>query len=47
MDFEADEIAQKISCNHCNERWTDVYKLVAVADADSGEIVASVSIPAK
>src|ERR1700730_17439677 len=36
MDFEAGEIAQRISCHECKERWTDVYKLVAVADPDSG-----------
>jgi len=47
MDFEAGEIAQRISCHKCNERWTDVYKLVAVADADSGEIIASILIPAE
>ena len=29
MDFEAGEIAQRISCHECGERWTDVYKLAA------------------
>jgi hypothetical protein len=47
MDFDSGEIAQRISCHECNERWTDVYKLVAVADADSGELIASISIPAE
>ncbi len=47
MDFEAGEIAQRISCHDCNERWTDVYKLVAVADSDSGVIIASISIQAE
>ncbi len=45
MNFEAGEIAQKISCHKCDEQWTDVYKLVAVADAESGEIIASISMP--
>jgi transposase-like protein len=44
MDFDWDGIAQRISCHECNERWTDVYTLVAVADADSGAIIASVPI---
>ena len=47
MIFEAGEIAQRISCHKCNEQWTDVYKLAAVADADSGETIASISIPAE
>jgi transcription elongation factor Elf1 len=47
MDFEAGEIAQRISCHKCDERWTDVYKLVAVADSDSGAIIASISIKAE
>jgi hypothetical protein len=47
MDFEAGEIAQRISCHECNEKWTDVYKLVAVADSDSGTIIASISIQAE
>ena len=47
MDFEAGEIAQRISCHACNERWTDVYKLAAVADSDSGTIIASISIQAE
>jgi formate dehydrogenase maturation protein FdhE len=47
MDFEAGEIAQRISCHECNEQWTDVYKLAAVADSDSGAIVASISIKAE
>ncbi len=47
MDFEAGEIVQRISCHECNERWTDVYKLVAVADSDSGAIIASISIKAE
>jgi hypothetical protein len=47
MNFEAGEIAQRISCHECSERWTDVYKLIAVADANSGEIIASISIPAE
>lgn len=47
MDFEAGEIAQKISCHDCGEMWTDVYRLVAVADADSGETIASIPIPAE
>jgi transposase-like protein len=47
MDFEAGEIAQRISCHKCNEQWTDVYKLVAVADPDSGAIIASISIQAE
>lgn len=45
MDFEAGEIVQGISCHECNEQWTDIYKLVAVADSDSGAIIASISIP--
>jgi formate dehydrogenase maturation protein FdhE len=47
MNFESGEIAQRISCHECDERWTDVYKLVAVADAESGEIITSISIPAE
>jgi transposase-like protein len=47
MDFERGEIAQRISCHKCNEQWTDVYKLVAVADPDSGATIASISIPAE
>lgn len=47
MDFEAGEIAQRISCHACNEHWTDVYKLTAVADPDSGEIIASIFIQAE
>lgn len=47
MSFEAGEIAQRISCHKCQEQWTDVYKLTAVADADSGETIASISIPAE
>jgi hypothetical protein len=47
MNFESGEIAQRISCHECNERWTDVYRLAAVADADSGEIIASIPIPAE
>ena len=47
MDFESGEIAQRISCHECNERWTDVYKLVALADPDSGAIIASISIQAE
>jgi len=47
MDFEAGEIAQRISCHACNEQWTDVYKLVAVADSDSGAIIASITIQAE
>jgi transposase-like protein len=44
MNFEAGEIVQRISCHECSEQWTDVYKLAAVADADSGAIIASISI---
>jgi len=47
LDFEAGEIAQKISCHNCGEMWTDVYKLVALANADSGETIASISVPAE
>jgi transposase-like protein len=47
MDFDAGEIAQRISCHKCNEQWTDVYKLAAVADPDSGAIIASISIQAE
>jgi hypothetical protein len=47
MDFEAGEIAQRISCHECDERWTDVYKLAAVADPDSGTTIASISIQAE
>ena len=47
MDFQAGEIAQRICCHICNERWTDVYKLVAVADPDSGVTIASISIQAE
>lgn len=47
MNFESGEIAQRISCHECSERWTDVYKLAAVADADSGETIASIFIPAE
>ena len=47
MDFDAGEIAQRISCHQCSEQWTDVYKLAAVADSDSGATIASISIPAE
>jgi hypothetical protein len=48
MDFdEAGEITQRISCLKCNEQWTDVYKLAAVADPDSGATIASISIQAE
>jgi formate dehydrogenase maturation protein FdhE len=47
MDFEAGEIAQRISCHKCGEIWTDVYKLAAVANSDSGAIIASISIQAE
>jgi len=47
MDFDSGEIAQRISCHECNEQWTDVYKLAAVADPDSGAIIASISIQAE
>ena len=47
MDFDAGEIAQRIFCHKCNERWTDVDKLVAVADSDSGATIASISIKAE
>jgi transposase-like protein len=47
MDFESGEITQRISCHECNDRWTDVYKLAAVADPDSGAIIASISIQAE
>ena len=47
MDFEAGEIAQRISCHECNEQWADVYKLAAVADSDSGVTIASISIQAE
>ena len=47
MDFDAGEIAQRISCHKCSERWTDVYKLSAVANSDSGETIASISIQAE
>ena len=47
MDFDAGEIAQIISCHKCSEQWTDVYKLAAVADSDSGETIASISILAE
>jgi hypothetical protein len=47
MDFDAGEIAQRGSCHECNERWTDVYKLAAVADPDSGALIASISIQAE
>jgi hypothetical protein len=47
MDFEAGEIAQRISCHQCNEQWTDVYKLAAVADPHTGATIASISIPAQ
>ena len=47
MDFDAGEIAQRISCHNCGERWTDVYKLAAVGDSDSGATLASISIPAE
>ena len=47
MDFEPGEIAQRISCHECDDRWTDVYKLAAVADPDSGAIIASISIQAE
>ena len=36
MIFEAGGITQRIFCHACNERWTDVYKLEAVMDSDSG-----------
>jgi hypothetical protein len=47
MNFEAGEIAQSVSCHKCNEMWTDVYKLAAVADGDSGATIASIFIPAE
>lgn len=47
MDFDAGEITQRISCLKCNEQWTDVYKLAAVADWDSGATIASISIQAE
>jgi hypothetical protein len=48
MDFEAPgEIDQRISCHVCGEQWTDVYKLAAVADWDSGTIIASIPIQAE
>ena len=47
MNFEAGEIAQSVSCHKCGELWVDVYKLAAVADADSGETIASILIPAE
>jgi len=47
MDFDAGEIAQRISCHQCSEQWTDVYKLAAVADPDSGATIASISIQAE
>ena len=47
MDFEVGEIAQRISCHKCNGQWTDVYKLAAVADPDSGATIASISIQAE
>ena len=47
MDCDAGEIAQRISCHKCNEQWTHVYKLVAVADPDSGATIASISIQAE
>jgi hypothetical protein len=47
MDFEAGEIVQRISCHECNEQWADVYKLAAVADSDSGVVIASISIQAE
>ena len=47
MSFDWSEIAQEVSCHECGEMWTDVYKLAGVADADSGEIVASISIEAE
>ena len=47
LDFEAGEMTQRISCHKCNERWTDVYKLAAVADSDSGATIASISIQAE
>jgi hypothetical protein len=47
-DFdEAGEITQRISCLKCDELWTDVYKLAAVADSDSGATIASISIQAE
>lgn len=47
MNFEAGEIAQRVSCHKCGEVWTDVYKLAAVADSDSGATIASIFIPAE
>jgi formate dehydrogenase maturation protein FdhE len=47
MDFDAGEIAQRISCHECNEQWTDVYKLAVVADPDSGATIASIAIQAE
>ncbi len=47
MDFDSGEIAQRISCHECSEQWTDVYKLAAVADSNSGAIIASISIQAE
>jgi len=47
MNFEAGEIAQRVSCHKCGEMWVDVYKLAAVADADTGATIASIHIPAE
>jgi len=47
MDFDAGEIAQRIACHKCNKRWTDVYKLAAIVNSDSGETIASISIQAE
>jgi hypothetical protein len=47
MDFDAGEIAQRISCHKCHERWTDIYKLAAIVNSDLGETIASISIQAE
>ena len=47
MNFDWGEIAQEVFCRECGEIWTDIYKLAAVADADSGELVASILIEAE
>lgn len=47
LDFEAGEIVQEVSCHECSAQWTDIYKLAAVADSQTGDTVASISLPAE
>ena len=47
LDFEVGEIVEQVSCYECGAQWTDVYKLAAVSDSETGATVASISLPAE